>query len=42
MQAAFPQDVHFEKKLNEETNVWIVCGSRFELDKRYEILDPMG
>jgi serine/threonine protein kinase len=25
-----------------ENNTWIVCGTKFELSKRYEILDPMG
>ena len=25
-----------------ETTSWIVCGTRFDIDSRFEILDPMG
>lgn len=25
-----------------ETNVYMVLGSKFEVDKRYEIIDPVG
>jgi len=31
-------------QINKEkgTTTWLVCGSRFEMDSRYEIVDPMG
>ena len=32
-----------EKVANEgTTSTWIVCGTKFEVDSRYEIMDPMG
>ncbi len=31
-----------ESASKSNNNVWIVCGNRFEIDKRYEILEPMG
>jgi hypothetical protein len=24
------------------TNTYIVCGTKFELERRFELLDPMG
>jgi hypothetical protein len=24
------------------TNTYVVCGTKFELEKRFELLDPMG
>jgi serine/threonine protein kinase len=27
---------------NSETNTYMVLGSKFEVDKRYEIIDPVG
>lgn len=27
---------------NGETNIYMVLGSKFEVDKRYEIIDPVG
>lgn len=27
---------------NAETNTYMVLGSKFEVDKRYEIIDPVG
>ena len=40
-QAAFPHEVVMQEQ-GKDFNTWIVYGSKFELDKRYEILDPMG
>ncbi len=34
--------MHLQSDNNEEHKTWIVCGSKFELDNRYEIFDPMG
>lgn len=30
------------QETGSDYNTWIVCGTKFELHKRYEILDPMG
>ena len=29
-------------KSENNTNIYMVCGTQFEIDTRYEILDPMG
>lgn len=29
-------------KQDDDINTYIVCGTRFDVDKRYEIVDPMG
>lgn len=29
-------------KQDNDINTYIVCGTRFDVDKQYEILDPMG
>lgn len=26
----------------DDNNIWVVCGNKFEVEKRYEILEPMG
>lgn len=31
-----------EANSDPDVRTWIVCGSKFEVHKRYEILDPMG
>ena len=29
-------------KQDSKTNTYMVCGTQFEIESRYEILDPMG
>ena len=29
-------------KASNGITTWIVCGTRFDIDSRYEIVDPMG
>lgn len=35
-------DVNKQPSVNPETNIYMVLGSRFEVNKRYEIIDPVG
>lgn len=35
-------DVQLMKNNENNNNDWIVCGNRFEVEKKYEILEPMG
>lgn len=35
-------DVKKTSDSNNETNIYMVLGSKFEVDKRYEIIDPVG
>ncbi len=31
-----------KKGVSSDTNIYTVLGSKFEVDKRYEIIDPVG
>mmetsp|Transcript_17565 Transcript_17565/g.16793 ORF Transcript_17565/g.16793 Transcript_17565/m.16793 type:complete len:96 (+) Transcript_17565:8-295(+) len=31
-----------KQQSNADSNIYMVLGSRFEVDKRYEIIDPVG
>ncbi len=35
-------EVSKQPSANADTNIYMVLGSRFEVDKRYEIIDPVG
>jgi serine/threonine protein kinase len=35
-------DVKKQASTSTDTNVYMVLGSKFEVDKRYEIIDPVG
>ncbi len=35
-------EVKKQASTNADTNIYMVLGSRFEVDKRYEIIDPVG
>ena len=35
-------DVKKQVSTNADMNIYMVLGSRFEVDKRYEIIDPVG
>ncbi len=36
------EEVKKQESTNTNFNIYMVLGSRFEVDKRYEIIDPVG
>jgi serine/threonine protein kinase len=36
------EEVKKQTSTNADMNIYQVLGSRFEVDKRYEIIDPVG
>jgi serine/threonine protein kinase len=36
------EEVKKQESTNSNFNIYMVLGSRFEVDKRYEIIDPVG
>lgn len=36
------EEVKKQASTSADTNVYMVLGSKFEVDKRYEIIDPVG